>query len=62
VRETGYAHSHGEVEQGAHAVASPIPGAYPAACLVLLTTNDDRAVAAVPAVIRAAASLGPAVP
>ena len=33
VRELGYAYSHDEVEAGAHAIAAPIRGVHPHACL-----------------------------
>jgi len=61
-REDGYAYSHGEVEAGAHAVAAPIPGAYPPACLVLITSHQDRALGAIPGVVKAAAALGSTLP
>ncbi|NUU25086.1 MAG: helix-turn-helix domain-containing protein [Streptomycetaceae bacterium] len=57
-REQGYAYSHGEVELGAHAVAAPIPGAYPPACLVLMTGHEERALEAIADVVAAADSLG----
>lgn len=57
VRERGYSITHGEVEAGAHAVAAPISGAYPPACLVLITHLADRARDSVHGVVKAAASL-----
>lgn len=57
VRESGFAYSHGEIEAGLHAVAAPIPGAYPPACLNLITSLEQRARDAAPSVVAAANSL-----
>lgn len=59
VREQGYAVSHGEVEAGLHAVAAPIMGAYPPACLNLITTAEQRAREAADSVVAAAQELSP---
>lgn len=58
VREAGYAYSKSEVEAGAHAVAAPIPGMRPRACLTLITHLERRAVDATAGVVAAAAELG----
>lgn len=55
VRMRGYAVSHGEVEAGMHAVAAPILGSYPPACLNLITNVEDRALEAAQSVVEAAA-------
>ncbi|UMG91301.1 helix-turn-helix domain-containing protein [Nocardioides sp. TF02-7] len=57
VRERGYAVSHGEIEAGLHAVAAPVRGAYPPACLNVITGTEERIDAAAPRVVEAAASL-----
>lgn len=53
-REFGYARSFDEIEQGANAVAAPIPGSLPPACLNLITHLRERAESAGPSVVRAA--------
>lgn len=62
VREVGYAYSHDEVEAGAHAVAAPIRGVHPQACLALITHIEQRAVDAAAGVVEAAESLASAAP
>lgn len=57
-RELGFAYSHGEVETGLHAVAAPIPGAYPPACLNLITGLEQRAREAARSVVTAANAIG----
>lgn len=59
VRLLGYAHSHGEVEAGMHAVAAPVKGAYPPACLNLITGVEQRARDAAQSVVAAADSIAP---
>ena len=58
VRELGFAYSHGEIEAGLHAVAAPVPGAYPPACLNLITGLEQRARDAARGVVRAANTIG----
>ena len=62
VREVGYAYSQSEVEAGAHAVAAPIPGVHPRACLGLITHLEQRALDSTAAVVAAATALGSRVP
>jgi DNA-binding IclR family transcriptional regulator len=59
VREQGYAYSQSEVEAGAHALAAPILGAHPPACLVLISHLEERALDAAQSVVKAAQSLSP---
>ncbi|SEP05590.1 IclR family transcriptional regulator [Trujillonella endophytica] len=57
VREAGFAYSQSEVEAGAHAVAAPIRGVHPRACLALITHLEQRALDATASVVKAADSL-----
>jgi DNA-binding IclR family transcriptional regulator len=61
VREVGFAYSQSEVEAGAHAVAAPIRGVHPRACLALISHVEQRALDATAAVVKAAESLSAAV-
>ncbi|MFT4010525.1 MAG: helix-turn-helix domain-containing protein [Nocardioidaceae bacterium] len=53
-RSRGYATSHGEIIEGAYAVAAPIIGASPRSCLNLITYREDQAKSAEKHILHAA--------
>ncbi len=53
-RERGYAVSEGEILVGAYAIAAPIPGTHPRACLNLITHRADQAKVAEEHIVQAA--------
>jgi DNA-binding IclR family transcriptional regulator len=57
-RERGYATSHGEVESGAYAVAAPIAGIQPRACLNLISIREEDAKATEKHIVAAAKQVG----
>lgn len=59
-RERGYATSHGEVLDGAYAVAAHIPDSHPRTCVNLITYKEDLAKEAEKYVVKAAETVGDA--
>lgn len=59
-RQQGFATSHGEIEGGAYGVAAHIPDSHPAACVNLITYNEDLARNAETHIVKAARTVGEA--